>query len=705
MPELFLSIPLALVILLACHEAGRLTLWLTRSENPLGNPLDNALLKFAFGYIVIGFILSLFGHFHIYKPGPMWVLLILFALTSFVCSVRRKSLGETWDGIKSFSLDSRKTLINSLFFAVLILALAMDFILTCTPTTAWDSLTYHYPMPAIYLRAGYFIPRLDICYSELPFGSEMLFGWAFGLGGLRPDNTGIGHLAANHLTWFTGLFAIVSLVSITRRFAEKLPDNANGIWDRWTPGLVAGLALMSLPIMFIEEMEGGYIENFLVFFTLVMFTALLHYRETRDPKLILAIGILAGGLLASKHTSLFVDIIALLALMVWIPGSRVAKHWLYLLGAMGLAILIPMPWYLKSFMHTGDFAYPFVTQILHPDAKVPDIMYWSNPNVERSFQGFAKYIERISLDESLTQFKFRLLSWYFLPMLPFTYYILFIKGRIPFIWFTAWILIAIIYLLAPGEPRYMLVAWGFYAALGAWGLLVLFTRIPWSVKYILPLLLILPIGFSFIERSQEVNKRVPTIIGIASVDEYFEKSLDIWPLIKYINTETEPDDGVILVEPRIFYVQRPYKVWYPYETQVSEEIDLPTKNRLESWKTLGFKYLMLTYGPNYRALALYGPDMVKERGLFSIIDLPDWVPLRAKYVEKVMSGIVNNDLVVRPDLGYADRRLQYDVLSIAVIDSLFRTETLEKLDVNSQSDNVGLLFKINYDRRFWEDSW
>jgi len=293
---------------------------------------------------------------------------------------------------------------------------------------------------------------------------------------------------------------------------------------------------------------------------------------------------------------------------------------------------------------------------------------------------------------------------YFLPLELFTITWCIVDAKARFIGITTWILILLIYILAPGEPRYILVAWGLYASLGAWGVFSTTERFSLFVKLILPLLLILPIGYSFIERSQEVNKRIPTIIGLASVDEYFEKSLDIWPLIKYINTETDPEDGVILVEPRVFYFQRPYKVWYPYETMVSEEIDLPTDNRLESWKTLGFKHLMLTYGPNYRALTLFNFYNVSEPGgLASTVKLPDWVPLRARYAEKIISGGVMEDGSIWPDYGVAERRNKYDLQSIDVIDTLIRNGYLQKIQVNKNSDNVGLLFEINYDQLPEED--
>ncbi len=663
MLELFISIPLAILIIVACHEAGRLLLRIFGIENPFESRLDDVLVKIASGFILIGFLMAFLGLTFLMRTPILWLLFIALVASAFFQG--RRALATSLSGFGEPWRESRKVPFNAVLFAVVIIALAMDFLLTCVPTTAWDALTYHYPMPAIWLRAGGFIERLDICYSELPHGSEMLFGWAFALGGLNSANLGIGHLAANHVTWFAGLFSILAIISITRRFSK--PVEAGSFWDSWTPGLVAAVAYLSLPIVYVEEMEGGYIENFLVFFSIVMLICLLHFKENKDGRFITVIGILAGGLLASKHTSLFLNAIVLVILVVWLAGSKQKELWKALGIAVLLALLFPLPWYIKSFMHTGDPMWPFVYQALGIGDGLPEIMYWSNPNVERSVTGFITYIPRLTLDVSLTQFSFRLLSWYFVPLIPLTIWWSVRKGNGRTIGLITWVLILLIYLLAPGEPRYMLAAWGLYAGLGAWGLFRLFARAPWVLKIVLPMLLILPIGFSLVDRTQELNNRVPTIIGAASVEDYFEKSLDIWPLVKYINEETGPADGgpadgVILVEPRIFYIQRPYIIWYPFPTPETADWNLKFDEVLDANKEHGmYKYLLLTYGPNYRALAItQGASFSFESAFFE--DIPEWVCRLAYYNEP--GSILNNGnfFLLLPESD--ERDLDFDVNSM-----------------------------------------
>jgi len=670
MPELFLSIPLALLIILACHEAGRICLALFKSDYACNDPLDNSLIRLATGYIVIGLILAIFGLVHILYLPVLWLLVILLSFTSLRHG--RKQLAESLESFRLLFSELVTNRLNVLLLSMALIALAMDFILTCVPTTAWDALTYHYPLPAIWLNAHGFVPRMDICYSELPHGSEMLFLLAFGLGGLGPDNMGAGHLAANHLTWATGVFALIAIVSISRKLGLIPGTATNGnFWNAYTPGLIAAIAFLSLPIVFVEEMEGGYIENFLVFFSIVMLIAMVQFGKTKNAKLLTVIGLIAGGLLASKHTSLFIDALTLVILIVWISRSGNRKLYKPLAIAALLAIAVALPWYIKSYLHTGDPMYPFISALLAPDAAHPDIMYWSNPNIERSVSGFINYIPRLSWDESLVQFKFRLLTWYFLPILPFAVYWSFRRGPGRIIGLVAWILILLIYLLAPGEPRYMLAAWGLYAGLGAWGLLTSIDSLTNNrrlLSAILPVLLIIPIAFSLVSRTREVNNRVPTILGLATIDQYMDKSLDIWHLVKYINNETNPYETVILVEPRNFYIQRDFLIWYPFPTEPTRgwEQGAFDFNMYDQWRLMNAKYLVLTYGPNYRAIAIakflsgFYTDEGSTTRFFH--DMPDWIDTRAAFAEPGSALNDNGNFIISDE--QLDARFYYDYKSM-----------------------------------------
>jgi hypothetical protein len=694
-PENLLSIPLAFLIIVSCHEAGRYVLSFFHLNTPNFTPIEITLLKLAAGFIALELTVALMGVAGLIYPLAMWLLLLLLLASAVIKG--RSDLSGSWKSINEFFIENTRTPLNRLFFTILCVALAMDFVLTMVPTTAWDALTYHYTLPKIWLENHRMIPVPGNAYHQLPMASEMLFMLSFALGGLRPDGTGVGHLAANHITWVTGFISVIALMALSRKLVSG-EAKGNSIWDINTPGIIGAIALMSLPIMYFEEMEGGYIENFFNFFTLMMLLALLIFKDTKNAKMILLIGLIAGGLLAVKHTGLIVDAIVLVILIVWILRSEKKSCAFGNLGfGILIAVLIPVVWYIKSYMATGDPMYPFVTKALNPDAMVPDIMYWSNPNVSRSVLDFILYIPRLTYDVSIVQFDFRLLSWYFAPLIPFVIWWSYLKSAGRVIGLITWLMILFIFIQAPGEPRYFLVAWGMYACLGVWGLFQVTKNAGGLQKFLIPLILLVPITLSMIDRTREINHRVPTILGLATVDDYFGKSLDIWPLINYINTETEEDAKIVMVEPRVFYMQRDCTIWYPFPTTITSKWDSGNKKFTGS----NFDYLILTWGPNYRALSLHQTlnlynsnettynQNIKMFG--GVVEFPVWIFELADYTEPAITFNDHQGYSVDSEMYWSPSQ-RFDVRSIGVIDVLLRYEVL---DVEYYNHKTGVIFNVN----------
>jgi hypothetical protein len=452
--------------------------------------------------------------------------------------------------------------------------------------------------------------------------------------------------------------------------------------------------------VYFEEMEGGYIENFLVFLSLTMLNGMLEFRRTRKVGLIPLIGILAGGLLASKHTSVFVCALVLLILIWTIVSRRTenrGREARWIVAAIILALIPPSVWYLKSYLAMGDPFYPFLTAILKPGTPTPDIMYWSNPNVHRSLWGFIAYVFSLTRDVSLVQFDFRLLSWYFLPLLPFAIWWS-IRGPSAArpIGLITFALILVNYILAPGEPRYMLDAWAVFAALGAWGLMHTAGLNPKIGLAVLPILLALPIASSMVDRTREINRRLPAIIGGVSRQEYLESSLDIAPLVDYVNNNTPDDKRVIMVEPRILYLNREYRVWYPFPTPPTQDWPSMSPSELaREWESDGVKYLLLTYGPNYRALALVTADRRRTGGYLPVFiqNFPDWALLRASYAEPTLTP--DGDIRDGFEDEFAARLEKFDCRSIELILDMIQEGILVE---RYEKEGAGVVFRVTLDQ-------
>jgi hypothetical protein len=697
-PQILLSIPIALLVLAACHEAGRIVLRILSRDGLLTDPLEEALARLATGYVSIEFTVAVLAFLHLLQAPILWALIALLCISALIFG--RRGISKTFGAVIATWTGFFRLPLNGILASIALLALGMDFVLTLTPTTAWDALTYHYVLPYRWLLAGGFAPLPDIAYHELPAATEMLFATAFAMGGVGPDRAGPGVLAGNHLTWATGALVVLALIAIGRRITGLTNGTTQGInWDSSTPGLVAGLAYLSLPIIYVEAMEGGYVDNFLVFLSLALILLLLCYKEKLLRNLIPVIGIIGGGLLATKHNALVLDALVLGALVVWIiqGAKRRSGQWSYLLSAIVLALVLPLPWYLKSWLQTGNPVYPFANQLFQSGRAAPDIMYWSNPNVFRSVIGLLAWIPRLTTDESLVQIRMRLLTWYFVPMLPFAIWFGIVTPKARIVALATWVYILLVYFIAPGEPRYALFAWALYALLGAWGVLLAFRTTPWFAKIVLPLLLVLPIGWSLVGMTGELNRRIPAILGLESVDEYYEKSFDVDSLIRFINRDTPADSVVIMMEPRVFPVNRKYIIWYPFPSPPTEDwADLDTAGILARWRELGAQYVVVTFGPNYRAIALVEALVTANRHAHRASpfdDLPEWVFTRAAYAEpeltrinRLMDGLDETD-----SLGA--RRQQFDLKSVQLLWRLYEVGALERAYVD---DRAGTVFRIVY---------
>jgi hypothetical protein len=578
----------------------------------------------------------------------------------------------------------------------------MDFVVTMMPTTAWDALIYHYTMPMKWLEAGGFVSVPGVIYSELPSATEMLFASAFGMGGIGPDRAGAGVLAANHLAWAAGALVIATVISIGRHLGDcESPRPQGKVWDSTTPGLIAALAYLSLPITHIELMQGGFIDNFLAFLSLALVAGLLEYKDNASPRILLLLGVFGGGILATKHSGFTLDMFAFIALIVWTFRKPLeSRAWGFLWTAAAIALLIPAPWYLKSYINTLNPIYPFAEHIIRPLDPAPDIMYWANPNIHRSIVGFLTWIPRLTWDESIVQLKGRMLSWYFLAFFPFSIWFGIVQKRARVAALVAGIHIAVVYLYAPGEPRYALMALFLYAIIGAWGALTAFRFSPRFVMFAIPILLALPITGSLIMRTVELNRRIPVILGIGSMDSYYEKEHDIQLMNRFINTETPPDSTVIMVDPRVFQINRPWIIWYPFPSEPTYGWVHEPLRLLRRWKDANVGYVFVSFGANYRAISIYealrnsGPNAPDEFSLFP--NLPEWVFKRACFAEEGMSLNRLGKPVMSPEV--LDRRLKdFDVKSIAKLYDLYRHGILTPVYVDPRA---GTIFKVNYPSEF-----
>lgn len=204
----------------------------------------------------------------------------------------------------------------------------------------WDSLAYHLAVPAQWLRAGQIVHVPALHQSNFPFAVDnlFLFGLAWG-----------GEAAAKVFSWVLVACGAVVSFGLGRRWAG---DGAG-----WTAAvLFAGMPVVAWEAgtAYVDVAHGLYSALGTVY------AAEFLLGKHRDRALLA--GLCLGLALGTKHTGLAAwGSCAVLA--VYSLARRESDYKAPVL-ALGVALLLALPWYAKSAVMTGNPVFPFFSSVL-----------------------------------------------------------------------------------------------------------------------------------------------------------------------------------------------------------------------------------------------------------------------------------------------------------------------------------------------------
>jgi hypothetical protein len=228
--------------------------------------------------------------------------------------------------------------------AIAILAIVTAFLAALAPEKEYDALWYHLGFPRLWLQQGYLVDLPYEYVSLYPMTWELIFGAGLALG---------NSVAAKLLHFMCLPLTALMTYQLTLRFV---------------PGCSPWLAVaffVTVPTV-IWEASTAYVDLALAMHVGLVIYALLRYVEERSWQWLALAAINLGVSLATKHLALFVLAIATggLALRLWFEDRNV---WRAILPAalMGLSSLIfPLPWYIRSWLATGNPVFPVLFGVL-----------------------------------------------------------------------------------------------------------------------------------------------------------------------------------------------------------------------------------------------------------------------------------------------------------------------------------------------------
>jgi len=256
-------------------------------------------------------------------------------------------------------LDIReKSNLWKLFFGLIVLQLGVNLIGALGPELGFDALWYHLTIPKIYLAEEniFIIPGNLLYYSSMPQLTEMIY-----LVGLIFETAVVPKLT--HYTF--GLLTIFVLYYGSKRFyGDKI-------------AIVISAVLLS-NLVFSWEQITAYIDLGRTFFEVFIFFSVLEFTNTQKRKWIYITGVILGLAISTKLLSLGTLIIVLIIILVNDLKKRKKIVFTNLFITSIFALLIPLPWFVRSFLAHGNPVYPFFTDLYPIQSTENILIYFQN---------------------------------------------------------------------------------------------------------------------------------------------------------------------------------------------------------------------------------------------------------------------------------------------------------------------------------------
>jgi len=516
---------------------GRKLMGLMRAK--CESPVENSIFGMGIGlgilaYLILG--IGLVGWLYPWVPAAV---LGLIAIVSFgeIVSVIREVGGGLIDRARArlgFSQGLLAFSMVSLGAVVLISSLAPPSALD------WDGLAYHLAAPKVFLakHAIFYIPYDH--HSNFPFLTEMLYTVGLGFGS-------VSLAKLFHFWMYVGTAAAIYALC-SRHLTPRI-------------GSIGALLFMSVPVI-IWEAGIAYADVTTALYLTLALYGLLNWQQNRRSQWLVICGIMGGFALGTK-------VLAIVPIGVMCLWMLVASKRLRPALAMGLvAILVGAPWYIKSYVYTGNPVYPFLYGIFGGK-------YWSEGaaatyhGAQLAF-GMGRGLDKLVMlpwnmtmsgsiffDEPGKPKLFSLIGPTFLGLIPV--YIL-AGGRRKNI---GWLgLIAGVFLVAwfilMQQVRYLIPVVPMLCIIAACG--VAAANSNWRIgRHAVNGFLAISVLLSLFTGLMLAHVGAKAVFGQESRADYLSRTLDVYDAESFIN-DTTPENARILIfdDARGFYLDREY---------------------------------------------------------------------------------------------------------------------------------------------------
>lgn len=260
-----------------------------------------------------------------------------------LCSIAYKKIRYEIASIKILINTNKDRMLLVIYFLLLI-QIVVNFLGVLGPEIGFDALWYHLTLPKIYidLHRIVHIPGGLLYYSDMPKLIELLYIPALFLG---------NETTAKFIHYLFGIAILFILFKLSKKFMNTK------------------FALVTVLIFYTNlvvgwESTSAYIDLGRTFFELLAFSSFLSWWETESAKDFTLSSIFTGLAITTKILSFGTFVIFLLFILIHRVKKRknIYKTIKRLLLFTIFSLVIPLPWFIFSYLHTANPFYPFFTQ-------------------------------------------------------------------------------------------------------------------------------------------------------------------------------------------------------------------------------------------------------------------------------------------------------------------------------------------------------
>jgi 4-amino-4-deoxy-L-arabinose transferase-like glycosyltransferase len=229
-------------------------------------------------------------------------------------------------------------LLEKATIVLLILIWMSHLVQVFTPEVGFDAVWYHLPVVKAISEQKKLVFIPELYQSTNPLFSDLIFGVGFIFA---------GELGSKIVAYLFGLAVIVSSYILSRKLLNR----------SWS--LIVILTVSTFQVVAWQS-ASFYVDVAKAFWEISSILTLLRWKDTQQRKWLFVSALLFSASLATKLFSLFLLPVFLCLVIIWSKKEKIRNLLSFTLGLL----ILPIPFYLWSFINTGHPFYSFSQHLI-----------------------------------------------------------------------------------------------------------------------------------------------------------------------------------------------------------------------------------------------------------------------------------------------------------------------------------------------------